>query len=297
MARRYQSQARRDELERVIGDRERIIRREAHERGDGFVDGPHDAENLVQDRGQLAQLNKNDRKRLDQMTPPSLDELEKRGVNKDAVVARVEQLAEVIKSGGGKFPGMRTRREMQDMPAGAVDMHMMHEQLLKHYNVTPNGEIVRVDKSKGQQSCLDEWKDLQRIVNKDAERWAPNITNLEILRPDTSSENDSLVNYTRRAYANPGKNLTAEQYEERIGIEGLGSTAKAVHEVEKAGQMQIPSVEEQFKKIYEREQAEEADEPAEEEWSLKMTPQTYLNLHPNGQHAALAKDMVAQQEN
>ncbi len=295
MARRYQSQVRRDELAQVIGDRERIIRREANERGDGFVEGPHDAENRVQNRGRLAKLNENDKKRLDEMTPPSLDELEKRGVEKDTVVARVAQLAEVIEKGGGKFPGMRTRREMNEMPAGSVDLHMMHEEMLKHYNVMPNGEMVRVDKSKGQQSCLDEWKDLQRIVNKDAEQWAPNIANPEILRPDTSSENDSLVNYTKRAYASPGKNLTPEEYEDRIGIKGLGSTAKAVHEVEKAGQMQIPSPEEQFKKIYAQEQVEAVEETPE--WKHKMTPQTYLNLHPKGQHAALAKDMVAQQEN
>jgi hypothetical protein len=227
------------------------------------------------------------------MTPPSLDELSERGVEKKTVIARAEQLAEFIKKGGGKFPGMRTKREMGEMPSGAVDLHMMHEEMLKHHTITSDGEIVRVDKSKGQQSCLDEWKDLQRIINKDVEPYAPNIANPEILRPDSSSENDSLINYTRRVYANPGRNLSPEEYEKRIGIEGLGKTARAVHEAEKNGQMQIPSVEEQFRRLSTQEPVEESTP----EWPFKMSPKTYLNLHPEGENASLAKEMVAQQEN
>jgi hypothetical protein len=240
----------------------------------------------------LAQLNENDKKRLKEMTPPDLEELEGKGVKADTVVRRAEQLAEFIKTGGGKFPRMRTVREMQEMPAGAVDLHMMHEEMLKHHNITANGDIVRVDKNNGQQSCLDEWKDLQRIINKDAEPFAPNIANPEILRPDTSSEKDSLINYTKRVYASPGKNLTPEQYEERIGIEGLGKVARAVHEVEKRGQMKIPSVEEQFKKL----SVQEPVQDSKPEWPFKMSPKTYLNLHPEGENAALAKDVLAQQE-
>lgn len=39
---------------------------------------------------------------------------------------------------------------------------------------------------------------------------------------------------------------------------------------------------------------EDADE--EEEWPLKMTPGTYVGLHPEGQHADLARRLLEQEE-
>jgi hypothetical protein len=63
-------------------------------------------------------------------------------------------------------------------------------------------------------------------------------------------KHDSLAQFASRVYANPASRLTAQEYEDRVGIEGLNATQKAMHEMEKRGQMKAPDMVEQFKSIH-----------------------------------------------
>lgn len=233
MPTRYQTYRKRERLQQEISDRTRLLKREQYgPSGDDFDGGT--AADRIQNLGALGAANERDKKRLAVMTPPDTKQLQDKGIKEPEkkIEKRLKQLEEAIINGNGGYPGMCSVREMQENPAGSTDKHLLHNDLIRHHNVTADGKLVRVDHKKGQQSMHDEWKDLRRILYKDAESSAPNIANLEVLRPDTV-DRSNLANYAKRSYA-PFAKLSQEEYAKRVGITGLTPQARKVAEFELA---------------------------------------------------------------
>lgn len=261
MATRYAPYHQREALEQDIKDRERIVHRQVEQESPGLINSGKDAADRINrldiHDNQLKQM----RKQLAESTPPDIEEVEKKGVKREQLERRLNQLEEALVKGAGHFPRMRTKREYQECPAGTVDLDQLHQKFQKHYNVGPDGTLYKVDKKKGQQSIAEETKDLRRILYKEMEADMRDLGNLETLRPDDGKD-DSLINYARRSYASPAKNLTAEEYEERFDVSKLTRGARMIHEMEKQGKVKMPDIIEQFKKLHTRdEEPVDAPEP------------------------------------
>jgi len=73
---------------------------------------------------------------------------------------------------------------------------------------------------------------------------------MELLRPDAVSDNDSLMNFRSRTFASPASRLSAQEYEDRVGIEHLNPSQLALHELEKQGSIAPPTMDEHFKRMF-----------------------------------------------
>jgi hypothetical protein len=247
----YESVAKRTKLTQEIEAMERQSLRADAEIESGLVDAQSFSHDQISDKqGFMARL-ATKKKRLALITPPSLAEMNDKGVKDKKLRARASQLADVWVNGTGKFPRARSREEMEQCPAGADDMNRLHHQLISHHNVTADGELVKVNHKKAQYPLYVELKNLLRIINSDSEEELDgSVSNLELLRPDRVEDKDSLLNFRARTYASPARNLTAQEYEKRIGIESLNPIQLSIHEAEKAGVIKPPTMEDHFQRMF-----------------------------------------------
>jgi len=88
------------------------------------------------------------------------------------------------------------------------------------------------------------------------------IANLEMLRPARVNDNESM--FASRTFT-PGSNLTAQEWEDRVGIGSLNPIQLAIHELEKKGTTKPPSMEEHYERMFgEGDNKEEAVEAVNE---------------------------------
>ncbi len=247
----YESKAKRNLLSQEISDMERQANRMDREESAGLIDSASFAQSRLNDRdGFLATLAKK-KQQLALITPPTLKELEGRGVSIDNLRKRQKQLAKFIVMPIGRFPRMRSTEEMDRAPAGSDDLNKLYHRKIAHHNIDKNGELVTVDHSKSQYPGYVEYKNLCRILSAgegSEEEMDNSVANLEMLRPARVNDNESM--FASRTFASPGKNLNAQQWEDRVGVEHLNPIQLAIHELEKKGKMEAPSMEDHFERMF-----------------------------------------------
>lgn len=247
----YESYYRREKIKEEIQGMEKTLNRRDKLVESGIMDSGSFENDLIGDNSTLEKQYVQRKKHLNSVTPPSIEELEDKGIKRKAMIARTSQLADFIINDYGQFPRMRSQEEQDLCPAGTVDMNLLYHKKICHHNIAPDGTIVTIDHGKGELSCHTEYKNLQRILNSDREADLDStIANLEMLRPGKADKNDSLTDYTRRTYQSPTKNLTAQQFEDRVGIEGLNPLMKYIHDLEKKDKLKAPTFEDHFKKLF-----------------------------------------------
>lgn len=251
--RRYRPYQQRQQIEQEVGARKTLLDGKQKAQREGLVADGEYARQQIKDTDRLTGQVKRDAQRLRDMTPPSRDEVERtaqeRGVQNiwSKAKKRRQQLIQVMQQGGGgHFPRMRTIQEMQSAPHGAAPKHLQWEKQIASTNVDANGKVFRVDKTKGQQSMLDEFRDITQTIYKDREEWDSTMASVESFRPD-KARNDDMVNYAARSYA-IGSNISKEEWNEMFGTEGLNPVAAQIAELEE--DVPMPDMAEQFERLY-----------------------------------------------
>ena len=272
----YESHRQRERIKDEITGMERTLNRIDKLQDSGLVESGSFANDVIGDNMTLEKQCHQRKKHLDSVTPPNIEELEEKGIKRKAMIARTSQLADFIVNDYGQFPRMRSQEEMDLCPAGAVDMNLLYHKKICHHNIAPNGNIVNVDHGKGELSCHTEYKNLMRILNADREEELDSsIANLEMLRPGKADSKDSLTDFTRRTYQSPTRNLTAQEFEDRVGIEGLNPLMKYIHDLEKKDELKAPTFEDHFKKLFSHD-----DEP--DKGNGDKTPEPTIAAQGNG---------------
>jgi len=246
----YESLAKRNILSDEISDMERQANRMDREVSSGLIDSASFGQSQLNDReGFLATLSSK-KKELELITPPSLEELKNRGVSIDNLRKRHEQLAKFIVMPIGRFPRMRSQEEMDRAPAGSDDLNKLYHRKIAHHNIDKAGNLISVDHSKSQYPGYVEYKNLCRILSSgegSEEEMDNSVANLEMLRPARVNDNESM--FASRAFT-PASRLSAQEYEDRVGIESLNPIQLAIHELEKKGAMKPPSMEDHFERMF-----------------------------------------------
>lgn len=262
----YESVAKREVLKRQIDDMERQAKRMDREYASGLVESASFSHDRINDKAGFLSRLKSKKRQLALVTPPSVAELKARGIKMDDLRERREQLAKFIVLPIGRFPRMRSHEEMEKCPAGADDLNKMHHRKIAHHNIDKAGNLISVDHSKSQYPGYVEYKNLCRILSagEGSEAEMDNsIANLEMLRPARVNDNESM--FASRTFASPASRLTAQEYEERVGIESLNPMQLALHELEKEGKITPPTMEEHFERMFgpgENKSGEDANSPA-----------------------------------
>ena len=246
----YESLGKRNILIDEIRDMERQANRMDREVSSGLIDSASFSHSRLNDKdGFLAKL-ASKKKQLALITPPSLEELKNRGVSEDNLRKRREQLAKFIVMPIGKFPRMRSQEEMDRAPAGSDDLNKLYHRKIAHHNIDKAGNLIAVDHSKSQYPGYVEYKNLCRILSSSEgseEEMDNSVANLEMLRPPRVNDNESM--FASRTFT-PASRLTAQEYEDRIGIESLNPIQLAIHELEKKGAMKAPSMGEHYERMF-----------------------------------------------
>ena len=248
----FESKLKRDKLKGEVEDMEKLAKRQNILESSGVVQSGSFGGSVLNDREMFKQKLSSKKKQLEMITPPSPREMEdKSGMNRDQMIERHKQLADFIVHPQGQYPRMLSREEMTECPPGADDLNRLHHTKIAHHTCDKNGDLVSVDHSKGQMPAYVEYKNWSRILGLDAEsELDSSLANMELLRPDRVNKNDSLAQFASRVYANPASKLTAQEYEDRVGIEGLNAMQKQIHEQEKQGELKAPDMVKQFKELY-----------------------------------------------
>ena len=248
----FESKIKRDKLAGEVEDMEKLAKRQNILESTGIVQSGSFGGSVLNDREMFKQKLASKKKQLGMITPPSPKEMEeKSGMTIDQMIKRHKQLSSFIVNPQGQFPRMLSREEMTECPPGADDLNRLHHTKIAHHTCDKNGDLVSVDHSKGQMPAYVEYKNWSRILGLDSEaELDSSLANMELLRPDRVDKNDSLAQFASRVYANPASRLTAQEYEDRVGIEGLNAIQKEIHELEKLGQMKAPDMVEQFKNLH-----------------------------------------------
>ncbi len=264
----YESAAKRAVLSEEIRRMDRQAGRMDSEVSAGLIDSQSFSHDRLNDKAGFLSRLKAKKRQLALITPPSVEELEAKGVKESDLRERSKQLAKFIVGPYGKFPRMRSRIEMDQCPAGAADLNNLYHRKIAHHNVAKDGTMVSVDHAKGQYPAYVEFKNLCRILGKDSEaELDSSLANLELLRPDDIKDNDSLMNFRTRTFASPASRLSAQEFEDRVGIEHLNPSQLALHELEKRGSIVPPTMQEHFTRMFgegdnkESESAENIAEP------------------------------------
>lgn len=157
------------------------------------------------DYGKIKRRLKTERARLEAISPPQIETDGQR----DAVIERLKLLETAMREGSMKLgiPPMPTQQQMWEGTDVNVDTHSAWESKWKNINLDKNGRAFRVDKSKGEQGALMEWKDLRRLLFQDEEEDRPSIASIDYMRPQKTSLRDS----QRKTFSTP--NLTWEEYD------------------------------------------------------------------------------------
>ncbi len=247
----YESKAKRNVLSQEIKDMERQANRMDREVSSGLVDSASFSQSRLNDQeGFLATL-ANKKKQLALITPPTLNELKNRGVSIDDLRKRQQQLAKFIVLPIGRFPRMRSTEEMDRAPAGSDDLNKLYHRKIAHHNIDKAGNLIAVDHKKAQYPGYVEYKNLCRILSSSEgseEEMDNSVANLEMLRPARVNDNESM--FASRTFASPGSRLSAQEWEDRVGTESLNPIQLAIHELEKQGKMEPPSMEEHYERMF-----------------------------------------------
>ena len=151
---------------------------------------------------------------LQQLTPPSVEEMEDRGVTRKALEEEDKRLTKFLVHGDASIgvPRMRTESEMREAPPGASQKNRAWLRGVKH--------------------ALDRWRDVRSILRRDHEDDAEHLTDVETIRPKTVPRGGEADLAYRR--------MSATRYIEKFGVEKLSPVARMVLEAEAAEESARP---------------------------------------------------------
>ena len=182
----------------------------------------------VKRKDKILEQYKRDKQRLEKITPrePEND------VERKALVDRAQALEQAMVNGIPErgIDSMPTRIEMWENPAGSVGKHTRWEKFWKQNTLAAdNRTIVRAEKGYG---GVFQWKDYRRRIFKEREQDDPDVSNIEMFRPDVVNKH-TLRDYQKRTYA-PGQFMSYEAYDQATGHVPTGPELKMRSAIEEA---------------------------------------------------------------
>lgn len=135
---------------------------------------------------------KRDRDMLTAITPPDVSPADRTHLER-----RLALIEDTLRASNGV--GLATEYEMKNPNAVGEDRHRLNERFHLHNKMTPDGKVVKCDPK--EPALIDEFKDLRRTLNRDAEDELTNIASIETIRPQGNNGASRLIDFPKAQFA------------------------------------------------------------------------------------------------